>query len=79
MNNVDFNKYKSWFLSGGMIIVVALWLISGQFGAEDESELLSDTALNAPHASKNADMSGVLSGSGTRTRTGDLRIMIPPL
>ena len=54
MNNVDVNKYKSWFLSGGMIIIVALWLISGQFGAETESELLSDTAMNAPHASKNA-------------------------
>ena len=32
------NAYKSWLLSGGIIIVVALWLISGQLGDQEAAE-----------------------------------------
>jgi multidrug efflux system membrane fusion protein len=54
MQSANFNKYKSWFLSGGIVIVVSLWLISGQFGDADESESLSDAALAASQTTKNA-------------------------
>ena len=30
-------RYKSWFLSGGIIAVVALWLLSGQIGSSDQT------------------------------------------
>jgi len=54
MQSANFNKYKSWFLSGGIVIAVSLWLISGQFGDADESESLSDTTLAASQTTKNA-------------------------
>ncbi|MDH3621563.1 MAG: efflux RND transporter periplasmic adaptor subunit [Gammaproteobacteria bacterium] len=31
------NKYKSWFLSAGIIAVVTLWLLSGLIGGEDQA------------------------------------------
>jgi multidrug efflux system membrane fusion protein len=34
MEYSNINRYKSWLLSGGIIVVVALWLISGQIGGE---------------------------------------------
>ncbi len=38
MNTTKFEQYRSWLLSGGIIIAVAIWLLSGQF-AGDESEM----------------------------------------
>ena len=38
MKSAKLNRYKSWLLSGGIVIVVVLWLASGQF-AKDEPEL----------------------------------------
>jgi len=37
MKSAQLNRYKSWLLSGGIIIAVVLWLASGQF-AHDEPE-----------------------------------------
>ncbi len=54
MENPSSNKYKSWFLSGGIVIVVALWLISGQLGGTDESESSANHASIADSASKTA-------------------------
>ena len=47
-------QYKSWFLSGGIVIVVALWLISGSFGDDPEEGPVANTDLIASAASKNA-------------------------
>lgn len=41
MKQTNFNKYKSWFLSGGIIVVVVFWLLSGQI---DDSESVASTA-----------------------------------
>lgn len=54
MDSVNINKHKSWFLSGGIVIVVALWLISGQFGDADESASLSGDATAKSQTTKNA-------------------------
>jgi len=54
MQSANFNKFKSWFLSGGIVIVVALWLISGQIGDADKSQPSTDTALAASQTTKNA-------------------------
>jgi len=48
------NQYKSWFLSGGIVIVVALWLISGSFGEDAEGSSVANTGLVASATSKNA-------------------------
>lgn len=50
MQNYNFNRFRSWFLSGGIVLLVALWVASGQFRTEQQ-ELVEPTA-NA--ATKNA-------------------------
>ena len=52
----NINRYKSWLLSGGIIVTVAFWLISGQFGGADENASGTDDAVaNAESlATKNA-------------------------
>ena len=35
MQKSSLTRFKSWFVSGGIVLLVALWLASGQFGAED--------------------------------------------
>jgi len=42
----NINRYKSWLLSGGIIIVVILWLLSGQLG-DQESTAASGASANA--------------------------------
>jgi multidrug efflux system membrane fusion protein len=37
MNDENLGRYKSWLLSGGVIIAIVLWLLSGQFGNSAES------------------------------------------
>ncbi len=39
MNYGNLNQYKSWLLSGGIVIAVALWLISGQASESNEPEI----------------------------------------
>jgi multidrug efflux system membrane fusion protein len=41
----NISRFKSWFTSAAIIIVVALWIVSGQIGGEDE------TAVATPPAS----------------------------
>ena len=38
MEHGNINRYKSWLLSGGIIIVVVLWLFSGQLGDHEPAE-----------------------------------------
>lgn len=41
MEHGNINRYKSWLLSGGIIIAVILWLYSGQFGDNEAAEALA--------------------------------------
>lgn len=48
------SQYKSWFLSGGIVVVVVFWLLSGQLGDSDAVESpVNDVDTNSAHA-KNA-------------------------
>lgn len=38
MKDSNFNRYKSWFLSGGIVIAVAVWLLSGYLDGTSASE-----------------------------------------
>jgi multidrug efflux system membrane fusion protein len=49
----NINRFRSWFVSGGIIVVVTIWLLSGQFGGTEEIEQASDDAVTAA-AHKNA-------------------------
>jgi multidrug efflux system membrane fusion protein len=41
----NISRFKSWFVSGGIIIVVTAWLLSGQFSGDQETEQASDDAV----------------------------------
>ena len=45
-------RQKSWLVSAGIIVAISLWLVSGQFSAEGDDMVPSDTA--ATTAAKNA-------------------------
>lgn len=34
----NFNRYKSWLISAGIVVLVSVWLLSGRIGATDEDE-----------------------------------------
>jgi multidrug efflux system membrane fusion protein len=36
MLNTNFQRFRSWFISGGIVLLVSLWLVSGQFRAEEQ-------------------------------------------
>ena len=40
-------RYKSWFLSAGIIAVVTLWLLSGQIGGSEEASATADASSGA--------------------------------
>ena len=44
MNYSNLSQYKSWLLSGGIVVAVALWLISGQASESNEPEILGGDA-----------------------------------
>lgn len=54
MENGNNIQYKSWLLSGSIIIAVVLWLASGQFGETDEAESLRSGEAATVTASRNA-------------------------
>ncbi len=37
-------RFKSWFMSGGIVLVVVVWLLSGQLGADNEQAIDSEQA-----------------------------------
>ena len=49
MQKSSLTRFKSWFVSGGIVLLVALWLASGQFDAEDgeAAESVSTPVTNA--------------------------------
>ena len=50
----NMNQYKSWLLSGGVIVAVALWLVSGQFGDKPDADLSLENSTMMSTASKGA-------------------------
>jgi multidrug efflux system membrane fusion protein len=46
-------RQKSWLISAGIVVAIALWLASGQFGAES-SDIISNDTSDQVTASKNA-------------------------
>ena len=49
----NINRFKSWFVSAGIISVVTIWVVSGQFDGNEETEqATAETALTM--ASRNA-------------------------
>ena len=54
MEHGKVNKYKSWLLSGGIVVAVSLWLISGQLGEKSEAESAIANAATEVVTSKNA-------------------------
>jgi multidrug efflux system membrane fusion protein len=49
----NISRFRSWFVSGGIIVVVTIWLLSGQFGGGQEHEQASDEAVTTA-VSRNA-------------------------
>ena len=49
----NINRYKSWLISVGIVVVVALWLASGQIGGNDRKER-SEAAAPATSSARNA-------------------------
>ncbi len=37
-------RFKSWFMSGGIVLVVVVWLLSGQLGGADDPSIVSEQA-----------------------------------
>ena len=54
MEHVNINRYKSWLLSGGIIIVVVFWLFSGQLGKQESAEAAVANASAVSNATKGA-------------------------
>ncbi|MBT8098601.1 MAG: biotin/lipoyl-binding protein, partial [Gammaproteobacteria bacterium] len=58
-----FQKHRSWMISGGIALVVGLWLLSGQFGNDSDDTVLQPAAAST--AASGADKTR----SSVRTRT----------
>ena len=52
MNTTKLKQYRSWLLSGGIIIAIAIWLLSGQF-ADEETQGAATLSSNAATAASN--------------------------
>ncbi len=45
--NNGIKRFKSWFMSGGIVLVVVIWLLSGQFGGDNDEAIVADQSQNA--------------------------------
>lgn len=54
MEHRNINQYKSWFLSGGIVVAVVVWLLSGQIGGTSDREPAKDGPMDAATPSKTA-------------------------
>ena len=43
MNSDVIRKHRSWFYSAGMALLITLWLVSGSFGSDDNSDVAVST------------------------------------
>lgn len=46
----NINRYKSWLISAGIVVLVSIWLLSGQIGANEKGEQLTTANQNAADA-----------------------------
>jgi multidrug efflux system membrane fusion protein len=53
MESGNIKRQKSWLISAGIIVAIALWLASGQFGAKSD-DIISNNTAEQSTASKNA-------------------------
>lgn len=42
--NNGIKRFKSWFMSGGIVLVVVIWLLSGQVGGDNDQATVADQA-----------------------------------
>ncbi len=42
--NNGIRRFKSWFMSGGIVLVVVIWLLSGQVGGDNDQATVADQA-----------------------------------
>lgn len=54
MKSANLNRYKSWLLSSGIVIVVVLWLASGQFRQDEPEPVGAIQPAAAASAQRNA-------------------------
>jgi multidrug efflux system membrane fusion protein len=54
MSQFSVSKYKSWFLSGGIIVLVAIWLISGQYSDSKSADSTAENSVTDAVHAKNA-------------------------
>ena len=52
MQQGNINRYKSWFISAGIIVAVTLWVASGMLGQAEDEVVVSETVVAA--TSRNA-------------------------
>lgn len=48
MQPSNINRYKSWFLSAGIVVAVTVWIASGSFGNTEDENTAGDEAVEAP-------------------------------
>jgi len=48
MQQGNINRYKSWFVSAGIVVAVTLWVASGSLGGAEDADTASDPGVSAP-------------------------------
>ena len=48
MQQDNIKRYKSWFVSAGIVVLVTLWIASGSLGNSEEGDAASDATVAAP-------------------------------
>jgi multidrug efflux system membrane fusion protein len=48
MQQGNINRYKSWFVSAGIVVTVTLWIASGSFGGTEDADTASNPGVSAP-------------------------------
>jgi multidrug efflux system membrane fusion protein len=67
--NPDFiQKHRSWFYSAGIALLITLWLVSGSFGSDDNSEI-AVSAANTSSANPQSKVRVRTQSAETITRT----------
>lgn len=50
MNGEFFRRHRSWFYSGGIAVLITLWLVSGSLGSDEEAEATPAAGTDAASA-----------------------------
>jgi multidrug efflux system membrane fusion protein len=68
MNPAFIQKHRSWFYSAGIALLITLWLVSGSFGSDDNSEI-AVSAANTSSANPQSKVRVRTQSAETITRT----------